>query len=93
MALSFEWDRGKAEANRTKHGVDFREATTVFRDTLSSSIGDPDHSMPNEERELTIGLSHRQRLLVVAHCKRGSTIRIINAQPATRRERAEYEEG
>jgi hypothetical protein len=93
MALQFEWDRGKAEANRRKHGVDFREATTVFRDTLSSTICDPDHSTPTEERELTIGLSHRQRLLVVAHCKRGGRIRIINARPATRRERTEYEEG
>lgn len=93
MALSFEWDRGKAEANRRKHGVDFREATTVFRDTLSSTIGDPDHSTPTEERELTIGLSHRQRLLVVAHCKRGNRIRVINARLATRQERTKYEEG
>jgi len=92
MALEFEWDRGKAEANRRKHGVDFREATTVFRDTLSSTICDADHSTPTDERELTIGLSHRQRLIVVAHCKRGSRIRIINARTATRRERTEYEE-
>ena len=93
MALSFERDRGKAEANRRKHGVDFREATTVFRDTLSSTICDPDHSTPTEERELTIGLSHRQRLLVVAHCKRGNRIRVINARLATRQERTKYEEG
>ena len=93
MALSFEWDRGKAEANGRKHGVDFREATTVFRDTLSSTIGDPDHSTLTEERELTIGLSHRQRLLVVAHCKRGNRIRVINARLATRQERTKCEEG
>ena len=93
MALSFEWDRGKADANRRKHGVDFREATTVFRDTLSSTICAPDHSTLTEERELPIGLSHRQRLLVVAHCKRGGRIRIINARPATRQERRVYEEG
>ncbi len=93
MALTFEWDGQKAETNRRKHGVDFGEATTVFRDVLSSTIPDPDHSAPTEERELTIGLSHRQRLLVVAHCRRGTTIRIINARPATRQERSEYEEG
>jgi len=93
MVLSFEWDRDKAEANRKKHGVDFQEATTVFRDTLSSTICDPDHSTAAGERELTIGLSHRQRLLVVAHCQRGNRIRIINARPATRRERKECEEG
>lgn len=93
MALSFEWDRNKDEANRKKHGVNFREASTVFRDPLASTICDPDHSTPTEERELTIGLSHRHRLLVVAHCNRGNKIRIINARPATRRERKEYEEG
>lgn len=93
MALTFEWDREKAEENRRKHGVDFQEAAAVFRDTFSSTIGDPDHSTREEERELTIGLSHRQRLIVVAHCKRGGNIRIINARPATRRERKAHEEG
>lgn len=93
MALTFDWDPSKDEANRRKHGVDFPEATTVFRDTLSSTIGDPDHSTPGEDRELTIGLSHRQRLIVVSHCKRGHNVRIINARPATRRERRKYEEG
>ena len=37
--------------------------------------------------------SERGRLLVVAHAERGPTIRIISARPATRRERAQYEEG
>ncbi len=92
MALTFEWDPAKDKANRRKHGVVFTEATTVFRDTLSYTIGDPDHSTPEEDRELTVGLSHRQRLIVVSHCKRGSNIRIINARLATRRERREYEE-
>ena len=93
MGLVFEWDAEKAETNRRKHGVGFAEATTVFHDTFSSTISDPDHSSPSEDRELTIGLFHRQRLIVVAHCKRGTNIRIINARPATRRERKEYEEG
>lgn len=91
MPLTFEWDPAKAESNRKKHGVSFEEATTVFRDTLSSTISDPDHSLPGEDREVTIGLSHR-RLLVVVHCKRDNNARIINAREATRRERREYEE-
>jgi uncharacterized protein len=93
MALTFEWNPDKATANLRKHGVDFAEATTVFRDTLSSTIPDPDHSKPGEIRELTIGLSHRYRLIVVAYCKRGRNIRIVTARPATRRERKAYEEG
>ena len=93
MALTFEWDPKKAEENRKKHGVEFAEASTVFRDTLSATIPDPDHSTPGEARELTVGLSHRQRMIVVAHCKRGNNIRIISARPSTRQERREYEEG
>ena len=92
MALTFEWDPEKAEANRRKHGVAFPEATTVFSDTLSFTICDPDHSTPGENREMTIGFSHRRQLIVVSHCKRGSNIRIINARPATHRERGKYEE-
>ena len=38
MALSFEWDEGKAESNLKAHGVSFREATTVFADPLSTSV-------------------------------------------------------
>src|SRR3989442_897986 len=44
MALEFEWDSAKAERNLKEHGVSFDEATTVFRDTLSITIADPDHS-------------------------------------------------
>ncbi len=44
MALEFEWDPAKADLNRKNHGVSFDEATTVFRDTLSIMITDPDHS-------------------------------------------------
>ena len=44
MALEFEWDPAKAELNLKDHRVSFDEATTVFRDTLSVTIADPDHS-------------------------------------------------
>ena len=58
MALEFEWDPAKAEANLKDHGVSFEEATTVFRDTLSITISDPDHS-DSEDRFIDIGMSHR----------------------------------
>jgi uncharacterized DUF497 family protein len=43
--VTFTWDPKKAEANRRKHGVDFREAATVFDDPLSVAFQDPDHSV------------------------------------------------
>ena len=59
MALEFEWDSAKAELNLKEHGVSFEEATTVFRDTLSITIADPDHS-DSEDRFIDIGMSHRE---------------------------------
>jgi uncharacterized DUF497 family protein len=92
MSIKFEWDPRKARRNLRKHGIDFDEATTIFADTLSITIPDPDHSA-DEERWLTIGLSNRQRLLVVVHTEEEETIRIISARMADRLERRKYEEG
>ena len=90
--MQFEWDSAKAAENLAKHGVSFEEAATVFRDTLSRTGQDPDHSV-GEERFVTFGLSTRGRLLVAGHAERGDTIRIISARLATRGERKIYEEG
>jgi uncharacterized DUF497 family protein len=88
--MRFEWDRGKAEANRRKHRVSFDEATSVFFDLLSVTIADPDHSV-GEERFLTMGSSSKGRLLVVAHTESGAVLRIISARPASAAERKRYE--
>jgi uncharacterized DUF497 family protein len=40
----FEWDDRKARLNRTKHGVSFEEAATVFDDEFAVALEDPDHS-------------------------------------------------
>jgi uncharacterized DUF497 family protein len=90
--MNFEWDPKKAAANLRKHGVSFVEATTVFRDAMSVSGFDPDHS-EDESRFITFGVSNIGRLVVVSHTDERSTIRIISARPATRRERKIYEEG
>jgi uncharacterized protein len=90
--LRFEWDPGKAAENLGKHGVSFEEAATVFRDVLSATGADPDHSF-DEERFVTFGTSTGDRLLTIAHTDRGDTIRIISARPATPSERKIYEEG
>ena len=91
MALEFEWDPRKPERNLKDHGVSFDEATTVFRDTLSITIADPDHS-DSEDRFVDIGMSHRGQLLVVSYTERKDRVRIISARPPTRAERKSYEE-
>jgi len=90
--LRFDWDSEKASDNLSKHGVSFEEAATVFRDPLSATGLDPDHSV-GEERFVTFGVSTNGRLLVVGHTEHGDIIRIITARPATSDERELYEEG
>lgn len=89
--MTFTWDPKKAEANLKKHGIDFREAATVFDDTSSVAFPDSDHSV-GERRFLIIGMSALGRVLVVSYTEvAGDTIRIISARTATRYERAFYE--
>jgi len=88
--VQFEWDPKKAKRNKKKHGVSFEEGVTVFYDPLSATFDDPDHSV-GEHRYITIGLSSRDRLIVVAHAERGEVLRIISARPATAYERKRHE--
>ena len=88
--LIFEWDLRKAKKNLEKHGVSFEEASTTFRDPLSLTVNDPLHSS-GEERLVLIGLSYKNKLLVVVHTENGDNIRIISARKATKKERSYYE--
>ena len=91
MGYVFEWDERKAASNLKKHGVSFVEATTVFGDPLSLLMSDPKHS-EEEQRFLVMGLSARQRFIVVAFAERPPHTRIISARIATRHERNQYEQ-
>jgi uncharacterized DUF497 family protein len=89
--LRFSWDREKAASNLRKHGVSFGEARTVFGDTLALDIDDPTPSQ-DERRFVIMGISERERLLVVVYAEEDpETIRIISARPAQSRERRFYE--
>jgi uncharacterized protein len=89
--VEFAWDPKKEAKNIRKHKVTFSEAATVFGDTLSTTVPDPDHS-EEEDRYITIGLSQRHRLLMVSHTECDERTRIISARPLTPTEREEYEE-
>jgi uncharacterized DUF497 family protein len=87
----FTWDARKNASNLKKHGIEFREAATVFYDPLSTTFPDDCHSV-EEQRFLTVGGSARRRILVIAYTEEGDTIRIISARRATTSERTFYEE-
>lgn len=93
MPLRFEWDEDKAALNVGKHGVTFDEGSTVFADPLAVIFDDEEHSL-DEIREIIIGHSLLERLLLVSFTERGEEIvRIISVRKATKRERKDHEEG
>jgi len=60
MSQQFKWDA----ANLKNHGISLEKALTVFAHPLARIFDDPDHSA-DEKREIIIGHSAQQRLLVV----------------------------
>ena len=91
MDLEFEWDAKKAASNLSKHGVSFGEGLTVFADPLARIFDDEDHSV-EERREIIIGHSAKNRLLVACFTARAESVRIFSVRTATARERKDYEE-
>jgi uncharacterized DUF497 family protein len=89
----FEWDTRKAAVNRTKHGVSFEEAATVFGDPQALDGPDLRHS-EKERRSLRLGRAATGRVLIVAYTSRrrgdGESVRIISARGASRKERTAY---
>ncbi|WP_442938616.1 BrnT family toxin [Nostoc sp.] len=67
--------QSKAATNLKKHGVSF---------------DDEPHSI-NEQREIIIGYSQQNLLLLICFTERSNAIRIISARLATRKEREDYE--
>ena len=72
--MEFEWDPDEAAENLRKHKVSFSEAATVLGDFLGTTSPDPDHSS-DERRYITVGLSNRGRLLMVAHAERHESMK------------------
>lgn len=86
--LAYEWNRGKAAANRLKHGIDFADAVTVFSDELALTV---EELSADEPRFVTMGSSATGQVLVVAYTWRGDRMRVISARAATPQERRTYE--
>jgi len=85
-----EWDDDKAASNEIKHNISFQEAKTVFTNPLAVIFGDEKHS-DDGNREIIIGHSQKNRLLLVSFTERSNVVRVISARKATLQERKEYE--
>ena len=89
--MKFEWDIEKAKKNQEKHQVTFDEAKTVF-DYPLAYIFDDEWNSYGENRELIIGLSNEERMLIVSFTERQcETVRIISSRLTTRKESQDYE--
>jgi uncharacterized protein len=88
--MIFEWDEAKDRNNFKKHKIIFDEAKTIFNDPFSLTFPDLEHSK-KEYRFVSIGMSKKDRILVVIHTEREERIRIISSRRATAKERRAYE--
>jgi uncharacterized protein len=82
--MDFEWDSAKEQANRRKHGIDFRTAAKVFLDPY-------DRDAAGELRFNAIGLVNG-RMLFVTYAMGGEVVRIISARGAEPHEKRKYHE-
>lgn len=88
--MEVEWDEAKNRTNQQKHGVSFEEARELFTSGADYlEIFDADHS-DMEDRFISIGPIKRGLVLVVWTERDETTIRLIGARWATKREQALY---
>ena len=89
----FDWDENKNRKNVKKHKISFYEARTVFESSFLPFLPlteDDDLHSQYEQRDKTIGLSAKNRLLTVIHTDRENVIRIISARKSTKSEKEHY---
>ncbi len=96
MAISFQWDPKKAEANWRKHKVSFEQARDAFKDLQALDVPD-DKDDYGEDRSNLTGMVEG-RLLVITYTHQTDAnngdeiIRIISARKAERSEARKYHE-
>jgi uncharacterized DUF497 family protein len=83
MQLHVEWNAAGSDRNVSTHGVSFAEGATVLGDPHSRTITDTLHTA-DSSRFVTLGLSHRARMLVVSHVDRGGSVWILGVRRALR---------
>lgn len=67
----FEWNKLKALANKTKHGILFADTFAVFEDPNAVTVEDYHR---DEQRYVTMGMDAFGRVLVVVYTWRGDRI-------------------
>ncbi len=90
--MQFQWDDSKNQTNVIKHGIDFLQASTVFKDTSAIVMEDTRHDY-GEDRYQIIGTTDPLGIVFVVFTERdGDIIRIISARKANKREKRLYQQ-
>jgi uncharacterized protein len=86
--VEFEYDPGKSQSNKTKHGLDFEEAKQIWEDIdrLEVTVS---RSVEGEERNLMIGRIS-DKIWTAVFTRRGRAIRLISVRRAHKKEEKNY---
>ncbi len=90
--LVFEWDSDKEKTVYEKRGISFKEVCSVFFDLNEFTMID-DRFDYNEHRYITVGISHRLKLLTVSWTERQGNIRLITVIKAGNKYEKRYRQG
>jgi len=83
----YEWDEGKYDANRLKHGIRFE---LIYEFDWSTSVERPDRRYDyGEDRFIAYGRIEVRGYAVV-YVRRGDRLRIISIRPAHEKEMRRY---
>lgn len=85
--MVLEWDPVKNDANKEKHGIDFKTAKELWRDESRIEVHTPH---PVENRRIIIGRLNNKHWTAV-YTLRGDTIRIISVRRSREKEEALYD--
>lgn len=93
MTDAYEWDEAKRLGNLSKHGLDFRQAWTVWRGVVLEPYAT--RLVDGEPRRTTIGVYRSaaggEIVVAVVWTWRGTRRRIITLRSARRNERADHD--
>jgi hypothetical protein len=89
VPMVFEWDEVKSEACYTQRGFDFTYVLRLFLDP--DRVVRKDHRWDYGEDRFQLTGAIEQRVFVVVYTVRATSVRIISARKANRREVKDYE--
>ena len=88
--MEYEWDEAKRLRNLAKHGIDFAAAAELEWDSV---VLEPDLRRDYGELRLRAQGLIGGKLHILVFTRRGPLVRVISLRKASRKEKAEYEEG